>query len=116
MRRLELFSAALASASAVMVLSFNPSQGDVSNLHLAGMFCVAIAVYQLVNFYFGLTLEPKRVKNQIEGRQKDKTTNDLPQSRNEIDEREFLELPTITENTTELIRPIQRDVERKQRQ
>jgi hypothetical protein len=96
-------SAALAFVSATIIFSYKPSHSD-DVLHLAGIFCVAIAVYQLVNFYFGLTLQPKRGKNQIEdGREIAKRTNDLPRS---LDgERDFVELPNITENTTELFRP-----------
>lgn len=106
MRLLEITSAALAFASAAMIFSFSSSsQDDVSQLHLAGTFCVIIAVYQAVNFYFGLTLQPKRGKNQIEdGRETSKRTNDLPQMLND-GERDFVELPGITENTTELFRP-----------
>jgi hypothetical protein len=95
-------SAALAFASAAIIFSYKPSHSDDA-LHLAGIFCVAIAVYQLVNFYFGLTLQPKRAKNQVEdGREIAKRTNDLPRS---LDgERDFVELPSVTESTTELFR------------
>ena len=100
-RLLEIMSAALAIASAVIIFTFRPSHSD-DVLHLAGIFCVAIAIYQLVNLYFGLTLQPKRGKNQTD-RELAKKTNDLPQSLND-GERDFVELPSITENTTELFR------------
>jgi hypothetical protein len=103
-RLLEIMSAALAFASAVIIFSFRPSHSD-DVLHLAGIFCVLIAVYQVVNFYFGLTLQPKRGKNQIENeRETGKRTSDLPQSLKD-GERNFVELPSVTENTTELFRP-----------
>jgi hypothetical protein len=104
MRVLEAMSAALAIASAVMIFSFKPSHSD-DVLHLAGMFCVAIAVYQLVHFYFGLTLQRNRGKNQIENeRETGKRTSNLPESLND-GQRDFVKLPSVTENTTELFRP-----------
>ena len=117
MRLLELMSAALAFASAAMIFYFPSSQGDMSLLTLAGTFCLVIALYQVVNFYFGLTLQPKRGKNQIEdGRLMEKETNDLPHSPNELSEKEFIELPSITESTTELLRPTPRAAESERRQ
>lgn len=105
MRVLEIMSAGLAFASAAMIFYFPSSQGDMSLLILAGTFCLFIALYQVVNFYFGLTLQPKRGKNQIEdGGEMEKETNDLAHSRNELSEKEFIELPSITENTTDLLR------------
>ena len=106
MRLLEIMSAALAFASAAIVLTFRPSTGDVGLLHLAGTLCIVIAVYQVMNFYFGLTLQRKRGKNQLEDvRVMEKNTHDLPRSLNELEERDFIELPSVTEKTTELFRP-----------
>ena len=107
----------VAFASAAMIFYFPSSQGDMSLLTLAGTFCLVIALYQVVNFYFGLTLQPKRGKNQIEdGRLMEKETNDLPHSPNELSEKEFIELPSITESTTELLRPTPRAAESERRQ
>ena len=117
MRLLEILSAGLAFASAAMIFYFPKSQGDMSLLNLAGAFCLIIALYQVANFYFGLTLQPKRGKNQIEdGRQIERKTKDLPYSLNEQSENEFIELPSITESTTELLRPAARAAEREHRQ
>jgi hypothetical protein len=117
MRVLEIMSAALALAAAAMIFYFPSSQGDMSLLNLAGTFCVAIALYQAVNFYFGLTLHPKRGKNEVEGGGEIPIdTKELPQPFIEQGEKEFIELPSITENTTDLLRPMPRAAERKQHQ
>ena len=113
MRLLEIMSAALAFASAAMIFYFPSSQGDMSLLNLAGTFCLIIALYQVANFYFGLTLHSKRGKNQMEeGREMKQATTDLPDSLTEHGENEFIELPNITENTTDLLRPAARAAER----
>ena len=117
MRLLELMNAKLALASAALIFYFPSSQGDLGLLNLAGTFCLGIALYQAVNFYFGLTLEPKRGKNKIEdGQEMEKETSDLPHSLKELSEKEFIELPGITENTTELLRPTPRPAESERRQ
>jgi hypothetical protein len=113
MRLLEAMSAALALASAIIIFTFRPSHSD-DVLHLAGIFCVAISIYQLVNFYFGLTLQSKRGNSLIDGRVMEKRTSDLPQSF-DAGAKEFVELPSITENTTELFRQTP-EAERKRRQ
>jgi hypothetical protein len=104
MRRLEIVSAALAVASAVMIFSFTASKGETGLLNSAGTFCIIIAIYQLVNFYFGLTLQRKRGKNDLEdNREIPADTAGLRNSTHRLGEKELIELPSITENTTELL-------------
>lgn len=105
MRILEVVSAALAFISAAIIFSVL-SGGDASLLNLAGICCIIIAVYQAVNFYFGYTLHPNRNKDRAqEGREIGRGTADLPRSLEGHSDERYVEMPTVTEKTTELLRP-----------
>ena len=113
MRILEIVSAALACTSAAIIFSVL-SGGDASLLNLAGICCIVIAVYQVVNFYFGYSLQPKRTQSQVhEGREMERKTKGPLPALDSMDER-FIEVPTVTENTTELLRPGKRDDQRRE--
>jgi hypothetical protein len=106
MRILEVVSAALAFTSAAIIFSVLSGSGDTSLLNLAGICCIIIAVYQAVNFYFGYTLQPKRNKEHLqEGREIEQRKEDLPPALDGYREERFIEMPTVTENTTELLKP-----------
>lgn len=111
MRILEVVSAALAFTSAAIIFSVLSGSGDTSLLNLAGICCIVIAIYQAVNFYFGYTMQPKRKKGPVgEGREKERRTEELPPALDGYSVERFIDMPTITENTTELLRPTrQRD-------
>lgn len=104
MRILEVVSAALAFTSAAIIFLVLSGRGDTGLLNLAGICCVVIAVYQAVNFYFGYTLQPKRNKEHLqEGREIRRASEDsLPALDSYAN---VIEMPSVTENTTELIRP-----------
>jgi hypothetical protein len=110
MRILEVVSAALAFTSAAIIFSVLSGSGDTSLLNLAGICCIIIAVYQAVNFYFGYTLQPKRNKDHVQGgREIEVRTKDLPHALDGYGDGRFIEMPTVTENTTELLRPKRRE-------
>lgn len=104
MRILEVVSAALAFTSAAIIFLVLSGRGEPSLLNLAGICCIIIAVYQAVNFYFGYTLRPRRNKELFEeGREIERAKSDFPAA---IDSyANIIEMPSVTENTTELIGP-----------
>jgi hypothetical protein len=109
MRILEVVSAALAFTSAAIIFSVLSGSGDTSLLNLAGICCIIIAVYQAVNFYFGYTLQPKRNKDRAqEGQEIERRMEDLPPALDGYSDERIIEMPTVTENTTELLRPERR--------
>jgi hypothetical protein len=104
MRILEVVSAALAFTSAAIIFSVLSGSGDTSLLNLAGICCIVIAVYQAVNFYFGYTLQPKRNKEHVqEDRKIGRGKEDLPPALGGSSDERIIEMPTVTENTTELL-------------
>lgn len=106
MRILEVISAVLAFTSAAIIFSVLSGSRDTSLLNLAGICCIVIAVYQAVNFYFGYTLQPKRNRGQApEGRGAERRTDKLQRSLDSHTEERFIEMPTVTENTTEVLMP-----------
>ena len=110
MRVLEVVSAALAFTSAAIIFSVLSGGGDTGLLNLAGLCCILIAVYQAVNFYFGYTLQPKRNKEHLqEGREIEQRKEDLPPALDGYGNDRVIEMPTVTENTTELLRPKRRE-------
>ena len=105
MRILEVVSAALAFISAAIIFSVLSGSHDTSLLNLAGICCIVIAVYQAVNFYFGYTLQPKRIKDLAEeSREIEQRTKELPNALEGYSDERFIEMPTVTEKTTELLR------------
>jgi len=114
MRMLEIMSAALAAVSAAIIFLFKSGKVDAGQLSFAGTLCVIIALYQVVNFYFGVTLQPKRANDIENAGELSSETSNLPHALLETGEKEFIELPSVTENTTELFRPLPHAVERDQ--
>jgi hypothetical protein len=111
MRLLEVVSAALACTSAAIIFSALSGSGDRSLLNLAGICCLVIAVYQAVNFYFGYTLQPKRHQNQVQkDRAREQRTEDLTPALDGYNDETIIEMPTVTESTTELLRPKKRRI------
>lgn len=59
MRVLEAISAGLALTAAAMIFAVLRGSADTQLLFLSLLCCVIVAVYQLVNFYLGSTLQKK---------------------------------------------------------
>jgi hypothetical protein len=113
MRILEVVSAALAFTSAAIIFSFLSGSGDAGLLNLAGICCIIIAVYQAVNFYFGYTLQPKRNRgHDQEGREIERRAEDLPHRLEGYNDERFIGMPTVTEKTTEILKPRRRNESR----
>jgi hypothetical protein len=111
MRILEVVSAALACTSAAIIFSVLSGSGDTSLLNLAGICCLLIAIYQAVNFYFGYSLQPKRNRNQVQESRVGRRAEHVAAALDSCPE--VIEVPTVTDNTTELLRPSQRDDQHK---
>jgi len=102
---LEVVSAALAFTSAAIIFSALSGDGDKSLLNLAGICCIIIAFYQAVNFYFGYSLQPKRNKERArEDRELERKAEDLPKALDDHNNERLIEMPSVTEKTTELLR------------
>jgi hypothetical protein len=107
MRILEVVSAALAFTSAAIIFLVLSGRGDTGLLNLAGICCIVIAVYQAVNFYFGYTLQPKRNKEHPQEGREIKRERDLPPALDGY--ANVIDMPSVTDNTTELIGPKRRE-------
>jgi hypothetical protein len=104
MRILEAVSAALSLTSAGIILSFLLRGGNIQLLFLAAMCGLIVAVYQIVNFYLGYTLQRRIDKSREEG----STTVNLPDANragqlNSADTFQTAHTQSVTENTTELL-------------
>src|SRR5687768_14460083 len=74
MRIFEAISTGLSLTSAAIIVSFIAAGRNRELLFLAAIFCVVVAVYQIVNFYLGYNLQRR-----IDGsRQDNATTADFP--------------------------------------
>ena len=97
-----LLSAVLGAASAIVLYAtYLGSDTGKWSVYLAAAFCLVIAVHQSINFAFGLGLLRRM-------RQKSATHEVIPSSRNtralnEASSTDWVDIPRVTENTTELL-------------
>jgi hypothetical protein len=115
MRLLEMISAGLSLISVAVILAVLAGQNDKQFLFLAVICCSLVAIYQMVNFYLGYKLKPKTTENRAEkGNPIDaKTTGDV-RMLGEADNNQFVEMPSVVENTTELLDAVPRVSKRTQ--
>jgi hypothetical protein len=115
MRLLEMISAGLSLISVAVILTVLAGQNDKQFLFLAVICCSLVAIYQMVNFYLGYKLKPKTTENRAEKANPidAKTTGDA-RMLGEADKNQFVEMPSVVENTTELLDAVPRVSKRTQ--
>lgn len=109
MRVLEAISAGLALTAAAMIFAVLSGSADTQLLFLSLLCCVIVAVYQIVNFYLGSTLQ-KRIE---QSRLKLET---LPHKTAEQigsgESTTFVNPQSVVENTTKHLDAVPRKVKR----
>lgn len=113
MRILEALSAGLSLTSAAIIIALLNGAGDIQMLTLAAFCCIVVAVYQGVNFYLGYKLQQRT------DRSRTGDPNVLDDSRttarrlSAADTNLFVGgAPSAVENTTQLLDPVPRKVQR----
>ena len=115
MRHLEIISAGLSLISVAVILTVLAGQNDKQFLFLAVICCSLVAIYQMVNFYLGYKLRSKAAENRAEkGNPIDAKTTDDMRRLGEVDKNQFVEIPSVVENTTELLDAVPRVSKRTQ--
>jgi hypothetical protein len=109
MRVLEAVSAGLALTSAALIFAVLRGNADTQLLFLSLLCCLIVAVYQMVNFYLGHTLQKKIEQS----RTKDEM---LSTKRVEVlasgESTTFVDQHSVVENTTERLDAVPRKVKR----
>jgi hypothetical protein len=109
MRILEAISAGLALTAAALIWAVRRGTGDPQLLFLALLCCLIIAVYQIVNFYLGSTMQKKitqsRTKDEALSEQR---VGELGSGKSTT----FVTPHTVVENTTKHLDAIPRKVKR----
>lgn len=114
MRILEVASAISAFSSAAIILAFLAGALDRPHLVLALDLCVVTALFQVVNFFIGSSLQ-KRLKQSRE--ETDKSINlgagTVRPQLDRADTSNLAQPSSVTESTTALLDPVPRAVEEK---
>ena len=109
MRVLEAISAGLALTAAAMIFAVLSGSGDTQLLFLSLLFCVIVAVYQIVNFYLGSTLQKKIEQSRLK-------LETLPHKTAEQmgsgESTTFVNPQSVVENTTKHLDAVPRKVKR----
>jgi hypothetical protein len=109
MRVMEAISAGLALTSAAIIFVFLRGDADTQLLFLSLLCCVVVAIYQIINFYLGHTLQKKIEQS----RTKDEM---LSTKRVEVlasgESTTFVDQPSVVENTTKNLDAVPRKVKR----
>ena len=109
MRVLEAISAGLALTAAAMIFAVLRGSADTQLLFLSLLCCLIVAVYQIVNFYLGSTLQ-KKIE---ESRLKPKTLTDKEvEQLGSGESTTFVNPHSVIENTTKHLDAIPRNVKR----
>ena len=107
MRILEAISAGLALTAAAMIFAVRSGSADPQLLFLSLLCCLIIAVYQIVNFYLGSTMQKKITQSRMK-------EDILPEQRvGELDSGEsttFVNPHSVVENTTKHLDAVPRRV------
>ena len=109
MRILEAVSAGLALAAAAMIFAVLRGSADTQLLFLSLVSCLIVAVYQIVNFYLGSTLQKKIDQSRLK-------TDTLPHKTDEQlgsgETTAFVNPGSVVENTTKHLEAIPRNAKR----
>lgn len=109
MRVLEAISAGLALTAAAMIFAVLSGSADTQLLFLSLLCCVIVAVYQIVNFYLGSTLQKKIEQSRLK-------LETLPHKTAEQmgsgESTTFVNPQSVVENTTKHLDAVPRKVKR----
>ncbi|HET9788145.1 MAG TPA: hypothetical protein VFP47_13480, partial [Pyrinomonadaceae bacterium] len=111
MRILEVISAGLALTAAAIIFAVLSGSADTQLLFLSLLCCVIVAVYQIVNFYLGSTLQKKIEQSRLK-------PETLPHSHKTAEQMgsgestTFVNPQSVVENTTKHLDAVPRKVKR----
>ena len=109
MRVLELVSAGLSLTAAALIFAVLRGSADTQLLFLSLLCCLIIAVYQIVNFYLGSTLQKKIEQSRLKAETlPHKTAEQLGAGESTT----FVNPHSVVENTTKQLDPVPRKVKR----
>ena len=109
MRVLEAISAGLALTAAAMIFAVLSGSADTQLLFLSLLCCVIVAVYQIVNFYLGSTLQKKIEQSRLKLETlPHKTAEQLGSGESTT----FVNPQSVVENTTKHLDAVPRKVKR----
>lgn len=109
MRILEAISAGLALSAAAMIFAVLRGGADTQLLFLSLLCCLLIAVYQIVNFYLGSTLQKKIEQSRL----KTETLSHKPAEQlGSGESTTFVNPHSVVENTTKHLDVVPRKVKR----
>ena len=116
MRTLEALSAALSLLSAAIIFFVIWSGSSRPLLIVSGMFGVIVAVYQIVNFYLGHSLQRRVDQTREDGRaQMNVPAEQRPGRLSPADTTQLAQMQSVVENTTQLLDPVPRGAEKRDR-
>ena len=109
MRVLEAISAGLALTAAAMIFAVLSGGADTQLLFLSLLCCVIVAVYQIVNFYLGSTLQKRIEQSRLKLETlPHKTAEQLGSGGSTT----LVNPPSVVENTTKHLDAVPRKVKR----
>ena len=109
MRVLELVSAGLSLTAAAVIFAVLRGTADTQLLFLSVICCLIVAVYQIVNFYLGSTLQKKIEQSRLKAETlSHKTAEQLGAGESTT----FLNPHSVVENTTKHLDAIPRKAKR----
>jgi uncharacterized membrane protein YvbJ len=109
MRILEAVSAGLSLTSAAIIISVLATGRNVEMLFLAAICGVVVAVHQIINFYLGYKTQHKIAESRSDIADNIKVMDEKrPLEINSADMTPFIDVPSVVENTTELLEPVPR--------
>ena len=112
-RIMEALSAGFSLTSAAIIISILAGRSNRQILVVAALLNLLVMVYQIINFYLGYKIQQKKSHSRSEGIEKFETqTEKEVRMLDSASATQFLNNPSVTENTTELLEPIPRRTNR----
>lgn len=113
MRVLEAVSAGLSVTAAAIIVSVLSTGRNMELLFLAAFCCALVAAYQVINLYLGYKTQHKIAESRSDIADEIKVMGEKrAREISSTDMTPFIEVPSVVENTTELLEPIPRDAKR----
>ena len=112
-RSLEAVSAGLSLTSAAIIIGFISTGRNGQLLFLAAFCALLVTVYQVVNFYLGYKIQHRIDRSRVDNVIHVPSSNETRELRS-ADAAQFVDPPSVVENTTDLLEPIPRKSRRDQ--
>ena len=109
MRVLEAISAGLALTAAALIFAVISGSAETQLLFLSLLCCLIVAVYQIVNFYLGSTLQKKIEESRL---QPEKLPHEEVEQLGSGASTTFVNPQSVVENTTKHLDAVPRKVKR----